>query len=42
MIIEIRHSDIQKMILAFYAFMKDNGQVIDANRVLRKLMGDSE
>ena len=42
MIIEIRHSDIQKMILALYAFMKDNGEVIDANRVLRKLMGDSE
>jgi len=42
MIIEIRHSDIQRMILAMYAFMQDNGQVIDANSVLRKLIGDKE
>lgn len=38
MIIEIRHSDIQKMILSMYTFMKDYGETIDANRVLRQLM----
>jgi sugar-specific transcriptional regulator TrmB len=42
MIIEIRHSDIQKMILSMYAFMKDRGEIIDANRVLRTLMGEQE
>lgn len=38
LIIEIRHSAIQKMILSMYAFMKDHGEKIDANRLLRKLM----
>ncbi|MCB0327931.1 MAG: hypothetical protein KDD52_09995, partial [Bdellovibrionales bacterium] len=42
MIIEIRHSDIQKMILSMYAFMRDGGEVVDANRILRKLMGKDE
>lgn len=42
MIIEIRHSDIQKMILSMYAFMKDKGEMIDANRVLRELMESQE
>jgi hypothetical protein len=42
MIIEIRHSDIQKMILSMYAFMKDRGETVDANRVLRELMGTKE
>ena len=38
LIIEIRHSAIQKMILSMYAFMKDRGEKIDANRLLRELM----
>ncbi len=38
MIIEIRHSDIQMMILAMYAFMKERGDMVDVNRRLRELM----
>lgn len=38
LIIEIRHSAIQKMILSMYAFMKDHGEKIDGNRLLRELM----
>lgn len=38
MIIEIRHSDIQKMVLAMYAFMKERGEMVDVNRRLRELM----
>ena len=38
MIIEIRHSDIQTMILAMYSFMKERGEVIDVNSRLRGLM----
>lgn len=38
LIIEIRHSAIQKMILSMYAFMKDHGEKVDANRLLRELM----
>ena len=38
MIIEIRHSDIQKMILAMYTFMKELGEAIDVNKRLRELM----
>jgi sugar-specific transcriptional regulator TrmB len=41
MIIEIRHSDIQKMILAMYSFMKDRGEVVDVNKRLRDLMEKS-
>ena len=39
LIIEIRHSAIQKMVLSMYAFMKDRGEKIDANKLLRELMG---
>lgn len=42
LIIEIRHSAIQKMILSMYAFMKEHGQKIDANRLLRELMEKSK
>ncbi len=42
MIIEIRHSDIQKMILALYSFMRDKGETIDANNILRNLIVDVE
>lgn len=38
MVIEIRHSDIQKMILGMYSFMKESGKPIDVNRRLRELM----
>lgn len=38
LIIELRHSDIQKMILSIYSFMKDRGEKIDANKLLRDLM----
>ncbi len=38
MIIEIRHSDIQKMILAMYSFMKECGEMVDVNKRLRELM----
>lgn len=37
-VIEIRHSDIQKMILAMYSFMKERGETVDVNERLRKLM----
>lgn len=42
MIIEIRHSDIQKMILAMYTFMKERGEVVDVNKRLRELMEKSK
>lgn len=42
LVIEVRHSEIQKMILSFFKFMQDNSQVIDANAVLRALMGVQE
>lgn len=38
MIIEIKHNEIQKMILSMYQFMKDHGEKVDANRILRDLM----
>ena len=39
MVIEIRHSDIQKMILAMYSFIKERGEMVDVNQRLRDLMG---
>lgn len=41
-IIEVRNSEIQKMILAIFRFMQENSQVIDANALLRGLMGAKE
>lgn len=38
MIIEIKHNEIQKMILSMYQFMKDHGEKVDANKILRDLM----
>jgi DNA-binding MarR family transcriptional regulator len=38
MIIELRHSDIQKMILTFYRFMRDHGRSVDLNGELRNLI----
>ena len=31
LIIEIRNSEIQRMMLSFFKFIQDNSQVIDAN-----------
>lgn len=37
-IIEIRNSEIQRMILSIFEFMQENSPVIDANDLLRKLI----
>ncbi|OGZ12010.1 MAG: hypothetical protein A3D67_02375 [Candidatus Lloydbacteria bacterium RIFCSPHIGHO2_02_FULL_51_22] len=37
-IIEIRNSEIQKMILAMFEFIQDNSRAIDANELLRTLI----
>lgn len=42
LIIEIRNSEIQKMILATLGFMQDNSRVIDANELLRTLITESK
>lgn len=42
MIIEIKHSDIQKMILDIFGFMKDHGERVDINRELRELIEKSK
>ena len=42
MVIEIRHSDIQKMILAMCTFMKERGEKVDINRTLRVLIEKAE
>lgn len=41
LLIEVRNSEIQKMVLSIIAFMQDNSRVIDANGLLRKLMARS-
>lgn len=41
-VIEIRNSEIQKMILALFRFMQDNSQLIDANELLRKVIAEAE
>jgi len=42
LVIEVRNSEIQKMILAIFEFMQDNSRVIDANELLRKLIVEGE
>ncbi len=42
LIIEIRNSEIQKMIQAFFLFIQENSRSIDANALLRKLTGEKE
>ncbi len=42
LVIEIRNSEIQKMLLAFFRFMQDNSRSIDANALLRKLIASKE
>ncbi|MDO8624232.1 MAG: hypothetical protein Q7R54_02650 [bacterium] len=42
LVIEIRNSEMQKMILAIFEFMQDNSRVIDANELLRTLIAEGE
>lgn len=42
LIIEIRNSEIQKMVLSIFEFMQDYSPVIDANELLRKLIATGE
>lgn len=42
LVIEIRNSEIQKMLLAFFKFIQDNSQVIDANALLRDVIAQME
>lgn len=41
-VIEIRNSEIQRMLLMFFKFMQDNSQLIDANELLRKTIAEAE
>jgi sugar-specific transcriptional regulator TrmB len=40
LIIEIRHSDIQRMILSLFRFIQDNSRTIDVNALLRKIIAN--
>ncbi|HEX8994067.1 MAG TPA: hypothetical protein VF803_02335 [Candidatus Paceibacterota bacterium] len=40
-VIEIRNSEIQRMILALFRFMQDNSKLIDANELLRKVIAEA-
>ena len=42
LVIEIRNSEIQKMLLTFIKFMQDNSRVIDANELLRSIIAEME
>lgn len=42
LIIEIRNSEIQKMLLTFFKFIQDNSRVIDANALLRTAIAEIE
>lgn len=42
LVIEIRNSEIQKMLLAFIRFIQDNSRVIDANALLRAVIAEME
>lgn len=41
-VIEIRNSEIQKMIFSFFKFIQDNSQLIDANELLRNVIAEME
>lgn len=41
-VIEIRNSEIQRMLLTFIKFMQDNSRVIDANELLRNVIAEME
>lgn len=40
LVIEIRNSEIQKMLLTFFKFIQDNSRVIDANALLRTAIAE--
>jgi DNA-binding MarR family transcriptional regulator len=42
LVIEIRNSEVQKMLLAFFKFIQDNSQVIDANALLRGIISEMD
>lgn len=42
LIIEIRNSEIQKMLLAFFQFIEDHSRPLDVNALLRDLIAKSE
>jgi len=42
LMIELRHSELQKMILTFYRFMREHGRAFDLNGELRRLIEKSE
>lgn len=42
LVIEIRNSEIQRMLLSFFKFIQDNSQVIDANALLRTVIAEME
>ena len=42
LVIEIRNSEIQKMLLTFIKFIQDNSRVIDANALLRGVIAEME
>lgn len=42
LVIEIRNSEIQRMLLMFFKFIQDNSQLIDANELLRKVIAEAE
>jgi hypothetical protein len=39
-IIEVRHSEIQKMLLTFFRYMQESSRVIDVNELLRGLISE--
>jgi len=41
-IIEVRNSEIQKLLLSMFSFIQDNSQKFDVNARLRKLLGEKE
>lgn len=42
LVIEIRNSEMQRMLLMFFKFIQDNSQLIDANELLRKAIAEAE
>jgi DNA-binding MarR family transcriptional regulator len=42
LIIEIRNSELQRMLLSFFKFIQDNSAIIDANGLLRNLISAGE
>ena len=42
LVIEIRNSEIQKMLLVFMKFMQDNSRTVDANALLRTVIAEVE